>query len=79
MTATITLEPATEPKPSLGDVDSHWPPVQHLIHKKDQPAKPGTLALCGKKLMGVDLGKFDPAKSKVCDDCRAVFERIARQ
>lgn len=78
MSTTTTIEPTTETKPSNGDVLDQWPPVQHLIDKKDRPAKPGTIALCGVKLMGMDLGKFDPAKSEVCPKCRKVFEDSLR-
>ena len=50
-----------------------WPPVAHIIHKKDMPAKEGTIALCGKKLMGIDLGNLRNANCPICKNCIEEF------
>lgn len=67
----------TETAPKLADdVGTHWPPVQHLIHKKDRPVKEGTIALCGTKLMGLDLGPMIEAKGPVCVKCLKFFKEL---
>lgn len=62
-----------EVEPLLDLPPSHWPPVAHLIRREDHPPKEGTIALCGAKLMGIDLHKTNVGK--VCDECK----RIARE
>jgi hypothetical protein len=61
----------TRPAPQLGDPIGEWPPLAHLVRKDQLPAKEGDIALCGAKLMGINL---DTA-NKVCEKC----VRIARQ
>lgn len=55
-------------KSKLDDsVLSSWPPKAHIIRKEDEPAKKGTIALCGTKLMGMDLeGNTLKASCKEC-------------
>lgn len=66
-TTTITEEP--EVKPKLDDAPpDQWPPVSHLVRPEDEPVKPGTIAYCGAKLMGIDLGRKN-SKSEVCPKC----------
>ena len=68
---------STETEPVLADAPPCWPPVAHIIHKKDQPAKEGTIALCGAKLMGLDLGRLNDAGNvcpKCVEACRAIIE-----
>lgn len=48
-----------------------WPPVAHIIRKEDEPAKEGTIALCGERLMGIDL-QGDVRKA-TCQKCREVM------
>ena len=36
-----------ETKPELGSPPDQWPPLAHLIRKEDEPAREGTVALCG--------------------------------
>jgi len=43
-----------------------WPPVAHLVERWQQPVKPGTIAICGAKLMGIDLERVE---CKVCGKC----------
>jgi hypothetical protein len=50
---------------------SHWPPKAHIVRRKDLPAKEGTIALCGTKLMGMDL-KGDVQKAS-CEKCLKIM------
>lgn len=63
----------TDVQPDLGDAPPCWPPKAHIIRKKDQPAKEGTIALCGAKLMGIDLD--NAAANQVCDKCVAIARK----
>jgi len=72
MTKTITItEPMTEPM--LDDVPPTWPPLAHIIREEDKPVKEGTIALCGTKLMGLDLGLVKDVSGKICEKCEAIF------
>lgn len=62
----MTTTTITETKPVLDDAPPCWPPVSHIIRKEDEPVKPGTIALCGEKLMGLDLG-WGRASCKKCE------------
>lgn len=63
---------STETKPRLEDgTMSQWPPLAHIVRKKPGTIKEGDLALCGAKLMGLNL----PDATKVCEKCI----KIARQ
>lgn len=75
MTVTTITEP--EVQPDLGEAPPCWPPLAHLIRKEDEPVKEGSIALCGTKLMGIDLGRVRNAGAnvKICEKCRQVFER----
>lgn len=75
-TETIT-EPETKPKLDDGAPLDQWPPVAHLLRKEDLPARPGSIAMCGAKLMGEHLGLLgnDGARFKICSKC----EEIARK
>ena len=53
------------------DTISQWPPKAHIVRRKDLPAKEGTIALCGAKLMGMDL-KGDVQKAN-CDKCLKIM------
>ncbi len=55
------------------EAPSSWPPQAHLIREKDRPTKEGTIALCGAKLMGVDLK--DTAVSNVCKKCAEIARK----
>jgi hypothetical protein len=61
------------PKPVTDDPLSCWPPKAHIVRKKDLPAKEGTIALCGAKLMGMDL-KGDVQKA-TCDKCLKIMRK----
>ena len=52
-----------------------WPPLAHIIRNEDKPAKEGTIAICGAKLMGVDLGNLNRATGKVCEKCVEIVRR----
>ena len=55
------------------DTISQWPPKAHIVRRKDLPAKEGTIALCGAKLMGMDLNG-DVTKSS-CEKCLEIMKR----
>jgi len=61
-------ETLTEPviEPMMDEVPSYWPPLAHIIRNEDKPAK---IAICGTKLMGIDLGRLNNVSGKVCDKC----------
>lgn len=65
-----------ETEPDLAEAPPCWPPVAHIIHPKDEPAKEGTLALCGAKLMGLDLGRIRTHRGDVCAKCVEAFRSI---
>jgi hypothetical protein len=71
------MSTATEPEvePKLDDAPPCWPPVSHIIRNEDKPAKPGTIALCGAKLMGIDLGRLKDANSTLCPKCVEALKR----
>ena len=73
----MSTETITEPEVKPSEPLDQWPPVAHLIREKDRPAKEGTIAMCGAKLMGLDLGLLgrDGARFKICSKC----EEIARK
>lgn len=48
-----------------------WPPLAHIF-AGPWPVKPGDLALCGAKLMGIDLRDAD---GDVCEKCLAEARR----
>lgn len=57
------------------DVISTWPPVSHIIRKEDEPAREGTIALCGTKLMGIDLS--GDVRKATCKEClRAMSDQM---
>lgn len=58
----------TKTKSGSGNV---WPPLAHLCREK--PPKEGSLALCGAKLMGLDL----PNATKVCRKCTEIAKRLS--
>ncbi len=76
MTSTAT-EPVTLPLTS--DAPPCWPPVQHIVRNEDKPVREGTLALCGEKLMGLDLGSLRTGTGEVCAKCVEVFRREAER
>ncbi len=62
----------TETKTKLDDGTlDQWPPLAHMIQREDVPAKEGTIALCGAKLMGITL----PAGSTTCKKCIEVYKQ----
>lgn len=68
----------TQTLPELtDDTLTCWPPKAHIIRKEDQPAKEGTIALCGAKLMGMDL-KGNVRKAQ-CDKCQEIMRRELRE
>lgn len=69
----VATETVTEPV----DAPPCWPPVQHIVHESDRPVREGTIALCGAKLMGIDLGRLREARGEVCSKCVAEFKRRA--
>lgn len=71
------MSTVTEPEVLPADAPPSWPPVQHIIANEDKPAKEGTIALCGAKLMGIDLGRLRDAQGEVCPKCVAEFKRRA--
>lgn len=63
----VEVEPMTDEAPPS------WPPLAHIIRKKDRPIKEGTIAICGAKLMGIDLGRLNEVSGKVCEKCEAIL------
>jgi hypothetical protein len=76
MTSTAT-EPITQPL--TGDAPPCWPPLQHIVRNEDKPVREGTLALCGEKLMGLDLGSLRTGTGEVCAKCVEAFKRAAER
>lgn len=65
---------ATDTKPALDDGTlTHWPPKAHIVRKEDLPAKEGTIALCGERLMGIDL-PGDVLRAS-CEKCVEIARR----
>ncbi len=64
----------TQTKTKLDDAAlTSWPPKAHLIRREDHPPAEGTRALCGAKLMGIDL---DGASVKQpCKKCVEIASR----
>lgn len=62
----MSTETLTEPKTS--DAPPCWPPVAHIRDKRNADKK---VALCGAKLMGLDLDDAD----KLCPKCVEIFKR----
>jgi hypothetical protein len=73
----MTKETITEPvtKPMTDEVPPSWPPIAHIIRNEDRPAKEGTIAICGTKLMGIDLGRLNEVSGKVCEKCTEVLRK----
>lgn len=71
----MSTETVTEPITS--DPLDCWPPKAHIVRKEDLPAKEGTIALCGAKLMGIDL-QGNTLKAQ-CEKCRAIMIRELRE
>lgn len=70
LTYHMTTETITEIETdSKLDSGACWPPLCHLIDKREYPGpvKEGDIALCGAKLMGIDLQNV--AVRKVCAKC----------
>lgn len=63
-------------EPSEVDTLTQWPPKAHIVRREDLPAKEGTIALCGAKLMGMDL-KGNVLKSN-CEKCLKIMEQELR-
>lgn len=63
----------------LDEAPPSWPPLAHLIRNEDKPVKEGTIALCGAKLMGIELGRLSQASGKVCEKCEAIFLKEANK
>jgi len=59
-------------KTRLTDVVSdQWPPLAHIT--EDMPVRDGSLALCGAKLMGIEL----PDAAVVCTKCIKILKGMA--
>ena len=71
----MSTETITDPEVVLDGAPPCWPPVAHLIRKEDEPAREGTVAFCGAKLMGIDLGRLRTHNGKVCEQCVAAARR----
>ena len=59
-----TMTTQTKTKLSNG-TGTHWPPLAHLADKLKGTVTEGDYALCGAKLMGINL----PDAAKVCQKC----------
>ncbi len=57
-----------KPKPKTSDSPPiSWPPKAHIIDKRGGPLVEGKLALCGAKMMGIDLEGM--AVTAMCAEC----------
>jgi hypothetical protein len=65
----------TEVEPMTDEAPPSWPPLAHIIRNEDRPAKEGTIAVCGTKLMGIDLGNLNNASGKICGKCVEVLRK----
>jgi hypothetical protein len=70
----VTTDTVT--KPTTDDTLTCWPPKAHIVRREDLPAKEGTIALCGAKLMGMDL-KGDVTKA-TCEKCLKIMRKDPR-
>lgn len=61
---------ATDTETKLQDPCDHWPPLAHIARTPPGTVKKGDEALCGAKLMGLDL---DDAH-KVCEKCLEILK-----
>jgi len=62
----------TKPEPRLDDCTmNQWPPLAHIADKPQGTVKEGDRALCGAKLMGINL----PNAREVCGKCIEIAER----
>lgn len=68
----MTTSTETEVKTNQ-DAPDHWPPKAHIVHKKNLPLKKGTIALCGAKMMGIDLNGQD--LKQVCKKCLEIAKQ----
>jgi hypothetical protein len=67
----MTTETIVEPQ--LADAPPCWPPKAHIRDKRKGPLKDGALALCGAKLMGLDLE--GTSVNNVCKECVEIARR----
>lgn len=58
----------TQTEPAL-DTPTQWPPIAHIARKKPGTVKEGDVALCGAKLMGINLD----SAYEVCEKCKNIF------
>lgn len=58
----------TKTKPAMG-IPTQWPPLAHIARKRPGTVKKDDMALCGAKLMGINL---DDAR-EVCEECVRIF------
>jgi len=65
MTAFVQTE--TFVQPEVVDAPTQWPPIAHIRDKRDGALKEGSMALCGAKLMGIELDGM--AVNQVCKKC----------
>lgn len=62
----------TQTKPTT-DTPTQWPPQAHIAKKAPGTVQEGDVALCGAKLMGINL---DDAH-KVCEECVRILKATA--
>jgi len=65
----MSTETIIETEPVLDGPPSQWPPIAHIF-PKDEVLKKGSIAMCGAKLMGIDLGHLN-SPGEVCEKCKA--------
>jgi hypothetical protein len=68
----LNMSTTLEPDTKLDDgTMNQWPPLAHIARKRPGTVREGDIALCGAKLMGLNLNDAH----KVCEECI----KIARQ
>lgn len=63
----------TETEPIAADAPPCWPPVAHIVRRENLPAKEGDIALCGARLMGLNLD--GAAVEHLCEKCIEIVRR----
>lgn len=67
----MTTETKTQP---TTDTPTQWPPLAHIRNTSSGPLQEGDKALCGAKLMGIDLEGMHAGR--VCKECIELFRKL---
>lgn len=70
----MSTETKTEEQTARKGTLDQWPPKAHFVRREDLPVREGSYALCGKKLMGLELD--GSVKKATCARCTQIMERL---